>query len=115
MLKVEIKQIKKQKQLKNIFKYYLVNISNETEKLFVCYQKARIEKFFLSSQAERILEDFFRDAGTFSKTMEEVHLDRTIERLLSLEHEETKAFQKDKKLSFTLGLCASFGVVMILI
>ena len=88
---------------------------NETASLLDCYQKAQDTKPLLSLQAERTLEDFFASAGTFSKSVEEVHIDRTITRLVALEQEATETLMKEKKFSVTLGLCASFSVVMILI
>ncbi len=90
-------------------------LKDETVSMFSCFLKAKEGKAFLPDEAERILEDFFKEVGSFSGELEDRHLDRTLTKLEQIETEAHECFLKNKKLNLTLGICASFGVVMLLL
>lgn len=77
--------------------------------------KAKAEKMLFPGEAESVVADFFKSVGTFSGDLEEMHIDAALKKLARIEKEEEKRFRENKKLSFTLGICASFSVVMLLI
>lgn len=77
--------------------------------------RAKGEKAFLSNEAESVVADFFKSVGTFSGELEEVHINAALEKLSRVEKEEHARFERNKKLTLTLGICTSFSVVMILI
>ena len=89
--------------------------NHETESLSSCFFKVKGEKTFLPDEAESILADFFKEAGSFSGELEERHLDTTLTKLARVEKEAREGFLKNKKLNLTLGICVSFGVVMLLL
>lgn len=90
-------------------------IKDEKIPIYEAFFRAKSEKAFLSNEAAIALEDFFKSVGTFSGELEEEHLDAVLEKLSRIEIEERERFYRNKKLTLTLGICASFSVVMLLL
>ena len=90
-------------------------LKDETISLFSCFFKVKGDKVFLPDEAECVLEDFFKELGSFSEELEDRHLDRALTKLARIETEAYEDFLKNKKRDLTLGVCVSFGVVMLLL
>lgn len=95
---------------------YLLN--NETSDFSQAWEASKNEfdnKLLLSDEADKILDDLAQQLGKMPRDSELENIDRTLEILSNQYCEEEKSYKKNRKMIFSLGLCAGLAVLILFI